>query len=484
MGMSSIRTFFKNINDNCPIQPVTRSSEASSVKLVLVAPPSPYSPHYARLSHPPYSLVSVFDVNPLIPLGPAYVAAAVEAAGFQVEVIDLTFQSQQKLNLNRIHRMILDLTPDIVGFSSFTSTIPTVYQLASLLKKSHPSLPLIIGGSHASALPIRTLTECPSLDAAIIGEGEAILPGFLTQLIEYGLSDELARLSGVIFRSTEGSIIGNSKPVYVENLDAICRPARHLFDLERYKQASSQVPTAKQHPIASIITSRGCPHGCRFCFHSGGWQYRARSPLNVVEEIEYLSNLGFREIQVFDDNFTQNRNRVLEICRLIREKRLEMSFCLPNGVRVDAIDEELLRMMFAVGFYSIHFGVESGDEAMLKSVGKGVSVEQVQAAVRLAKQVGFRVSLYLIVGLPGSTTASMEKSFELVKASGTDYVTAFLFTPYPGSSYWRLLEDQLAEIPWERYNDGDSSNPIYVPEGMTSTQLQYWCSEINKLAEV
>jgi radical SAM superfamily enzyme YgiQ (UPF0313 family) len=426
----------------------------------------------------------VFDVNPLIPLGPAYIAAAVEAAGFRVDIVDLTFQSQQKVNLDRVHQAIFDLAPDIVGFSSFTSTIPTVYRRAKLLKKSSPSLPLIVGGSHASALPIRTLEECPSLDAAVIGEGEAVLPAFLKLLTEHGLCDELANLDGVVLRNAAGSILGDPQPIYVEDLDAISRPARHLFDLDKYKHASSQVPTAKQHPIASIITSRGCPHGCRFCFHSGGWRYRARTPMNVVEEIEHLWNLGFREIQVFDDNFTQNRIRVIDICRLIREKRIDMSFCLPNGVRVDTIDEELLATMFDVGFYSIHFGVESGDEHMLKSVGKGVSVEQVQTAVRLAKKVGFRVSLYLIVGLPGSTLASMEKSFELVKASGTDYVTAFLFTPYPGSTYWRLLEPRLAGVPWERYNDGDSSNPIYVPDGMTNTQLQYWCSQINKLSEV
>jgi hypothetical protein len=147
--VSRIRTVFKNVNDNSSLRREARSREASALKLVLIAPPSPYSPHYARLSRPPYSIVSVFDVNPLIPLGPAYVAAAVEAAGFQVEIVDLTFQSQQKINVNRIHRTILDLAPDIVGFSSFTSTIPTVYRLATLLKKSRPSLPLIVGGSHA-----------------------------------------------------------------------------------------------------------------------------------------------------------------------------------------------------------------------------------------------------------------------------------------------------------------------------------------------
>ncbi len=452
---------------------------ASGKRVVLVAPPSPYPPHYEQLAYPPYTRVQVFNVNPLIPLGTAYLGASLEAAGFDVKVVDLTFSSQHGLSVDKVRDAVLDLNPDAVGLSSFTSTISAVNRIATALKEKQSDIPVVVGGPHASALPKRTLEEFPCFDAAIVGEGEEAFSTLLKQML--GKEENVLPLpKGAICRGKDSAIQGNFGPAYVEDLDGLPFPARHLFDLEKYKLGSSQVPTAKKHPIASIITSRGCPHTCAFCFHNGGYHFRARSPKNVLREVEEIQSLGFKEIQVFDDDFTQDQKRVAEICRLLKESGADMSFCLPNGVRVDTIEEKLLSEMFEVGFYDIHFGLESSDPYMLEKIRKGITLEQLKRAVHMAKEVGFRVTVYLVVGLPGTTAEIEEKNLEFAQESEADYVTGFLYTPYPGSALWNELSGKLADVPWERYNDGSIADPIYVPDGITVEQLQLWCRDINR----
>jgi len=184
-----------------------------------------------------------------------------------------------------------------------------------------------------------------------------------------------------------------------------------------------------------------------------------------------LKGLGFNEVQIVDDCFTEDRQRAVEICETIKDRGLDMSFSLPNGVRVDRVDDELLSAMYDSGFYSISFGVESGDDIVLKINRKGFTVEQIKKAVRAAKMIGFEVKLFTVVGLPGSSVESEEKTIQLIKESGADSAVTSVCIPYPGSSLFDMVKDRLHGVPWERYDEANVLNPIYVPEGMTAHQL-------------
>jgi len=191
----------------------------------------------------------------------------------------------------------------------------------------------------------------------------------------------------------------------------------------------------------------------------------------VVLELEQLKDYGFNEAQIVDDNFTEDRQRVLEIFRQIKDRGLDMSFDLPNGVRVDHMDEELLSTMYDAGFYALHFGVESGDDEVLRTIRKGITVRQVKNAIHIAKKIGFEIVLYIIIGLPGSSVESEEKTLELIKECGVDF-TFSICTPYPGSPLWENVKDQLRGSSWEVFDETNYSNPVYVPDGMTKRQLQ------------
>ncbi len=424
---------------------------------------------------PDSSAVKAMDVPtiPLLPLGVAYVAAALEAAGLDVHIVDLTFSIEGRYDVERVKEAVLNLEPGVVGLSAFTATIPSAYALATALKRDRKDVPLVIGGPHAAALPHRTLEECPALDAAIVGEGEEVFRDLAQHLLSQARPRLQACLPGVVVRQGT-QILGDPTPVYVEDLDRLPFPARHLFDLKRYMEGSYYFD-AKQFPVASIVTSRGCPYACIYCSRvSSGRRFRARSPANVLQELEALKAQGFNEVQIVDDNFTEDRDRAMEICRLIQEAKLDMSFNLLGGVRVDKVDEVLLTRLYEAGCYAIHFGVESGDDQVLRTIRKGVTARQIKEAVQLAKRIGFKVIFYVIVGLPGSTVESEEKTIRLENECGPDATRVALCTPYPGSPLWEMVKDRLDGIAWARYNESDITNPIYLFGDQTKAQLQCW----------
>jgi anaerobic magnesium-protoporphyrin IX monomethyl ester cyclase len=450
----------------------TKSRDHDENRVVLVTPPSSITPLY---SISPSTSGKTMDVPsiPMLPLGPAYIAASLEEAGFEVKVVDLTFSIEGRYDVGRVAKAILNLEPGVVGISSFTSTITSAYTIANAVKKKAKDLPIVIGGPHASALPHRTLEECPAVDAAIIGEGEYAFRDFTRHLFDKGRQRAPVDLKGVVFR--RGSqLLGDPKPVYIEELDRLPFPARHLFNLKKYAE-SSYYFDAKQVPVTSIVTSRGCPYGCLYCSRtSSGHRFRVRSPENVVRELEWLKNAGFNEVQIVDDDFTEDRERVLELCRLIKAKGLDMSFNLLGGIRVDKVDEELLSTMYDAGCYVIHFGVESGDDQVLKYNRKGVTSTQIKNAIHLAKRRGYKVIVYVIVGLPGSSIESEKRTINLLKECGPDATRVSVCTPYPGSALWGMLKDRLEDVAWERYNESDVSNPIYISGDQTKAQLQLW----------
>jgi len=450
----------------------------SKARVVLVTPPSFFPTTYMRLPIPPYSLVPVISMTPLIPLGPAYIAASLKEAGFDVKIVDLTFIDKRALNINEVKKAILRQDPDVVGLSALTWTISTAYEIANALKEEEPDLPIVAGGPHVSALPERTLKECSAIDAVIRGEGENVFRDFLNILLTKGICKEMAELKGLMFRHRD-RILGNPYPVYIENLDSLPFPARTLFNLEKYMEFSRKFQ-AKRVPVASMVTSRGCPHRCIFCARiSSGYRYRARSPENVIRELKQLKNYGFNEVQIVDDNFTEDRKRVFEICRLIKEQGVDMSFDLPNGIRVDHVDEELLSKMYDAGFYSIHLGVESGDDYVLRTIRKGITVKQIKSAVNIAKRIGFDIILYIIIGLPGSSVEAERRTLDLINDLDVPF-TFSVCTPYPGSPLWEMVKDKLKGVSWDRFDETNYGNFIYVPDGMTKEQLQECIDRANE----
>jgi len=439
-------------------------------RVVIVTPPSYFNKTLMRMQYPPYNLVEVMAMTPLIPLGSAYIAAALREGGFETKVADLTFIDKRRIDNQILKRGILEQEPDAVGISALTWTILQAYDLADALKEERPDLHITIGGPHSSALPRRTLEDCESIDAAVIGEGEYVYRDFLKQGLNKNFNPDSFNQPGILFRHNE-KIYGNQAPVYINDLDKLPIPARDLFNLNEYREVGKTF-MAKQTPVASIMTSRGCPQKCIFCCRSAsGYGYRERSADSVVKEIIHLKELGFNEVQIPDDNFTHDRDRVRDICTQLHELDLDMTFDLPNGIRVDHVDMDTMMMMRDVGFYAMHLGVESLDPYTLNTIRKDITVEQVENAVKITKELGFNIILYIIIGLPGSSYEAEMRTLDKIKELDVPF-TFSICTPYPGSPLWKLKEDELKDIQWERFDETLFDDPIYTPDDMTKEQIQ------------
>ena len=205
-------------------------------RVVLLTAPSYALPIYFR-STPESSFTSspTTIIYPSLPLGVAYLASSLEQAGFYVKVVDLTFTGHQNVDVEKVRKEVMRIKPDAVGISSFTHTISTSYKIAENLKEENKDILVAIGGAHVSALPKRTLEECNAIDAVFIGEGEHVFPSFLKGALSEGKDIELSKLRGVMYKH-ENNYLGDPYPVYVDDLDSLPFPARHLFDLNKYKK--------------------------------------------------------------------------------------------------------------------------------------------------------------------------------------------------------------------------------------------------------
>jgi radical SAM superfamily enzyme YgiQ (UPF0313 family) len=374
-----------------------------------------------------------------IPLGLAYLSSALKKSGQEVSILDVR---AERLNNRQVIERIRAYAPRILGVTSNTCQIREASALLDLVKRNFPEIITVLGGPHVSALPEDTLKEHPSLDIGVLGEGETTITELCSAL---SAGTKLNGVSGLVFRE-KLNIVTTPPRNLAENIDDLAFPDRDAFPIDIY---NSHVIEYRAKPITSIITTRGCPYQCVFCSKSVfGSRERLRSAGNVIAEMrELVEEKGYREIHIIDDNFTYDLERTREICNEIIARRWNVYFSLPNGIRVNNFDEDLAALLRRAGFYSLWFGVESGDPEVLKRIKKGIQLDQVRKAVSIAKKHDFFTGMYFVIGLPGSSPRSEKMSLDLARELDPDVMGVGIFTPYPGSEFY----DRESRLEWKHY---------------------------------
>lgn len=372
------------------------------------------------------------------PLGLAYLAAVLERDGHQVSVFDLGLDPSLPLE-DGVGR-VAAFGPHLIGINAMTSVYQSALETAILLKASL-GRPVVLGGPHATVYPERVLTESPVIDYVIRGEGEETLLA-LVRALEAG-SRDLSVIQGLTYRS-RGEIVSNPDRQLIGDLDGLPLPARHLLELKRYG-----LRTPEGQPMATILSSRGCPYNCSYCFKGiVGRTYRQRSPDNIIGEIRrVMEQYDVRNFYFIDDLFTVDLHRLRAISSQIVAERLDIRWqCLG---RVDRVDADTLRTMYAAGCRRIHFGIESGNEQVLRRVAKGIKPEQVRQAVKWARDAGLEVKGYFMLGLPGDTEETMQQTVDLAMELDLDEAMFSLTTPFPGTRLW---DELIRKRPDTQYN--------------------------------
>ena len=397
-------------------------------------------------------------------LGLVYIAGALEQAGHQVQFIDA---EAEDLSFMEINKRIKKFQPQLVGLNSTTGTFSVVRETAQAIKKEFPEIKIIVGGPQVIVFPEISL-EFPEIDFGIVGEGEHSMP-MLAQALQHNNTDEFKKIPGLVYRQN-GKILINLSPEPIRDLDILPLPAWHLLPINKY----TDIIAIKKNYI-TMITSRGCPFNCLFCDARArlGRSFRMHSANYIVSQMVYLKeNFNIQEICFYDDTFTANRKRILDLCNLLIKKRLDIIW--ECRTRVDTVDEELLKKMHQAGCYRIRFGVESGNNEILKFIRKGITKDQVRKAFKLARKAGIEPAAYFMLGHPNETETTLKETIDFALEIDPSYVNfnrVSLSPPGCDLFKWGVEHGHIEADYWEKIVRGEKMHtPFFVtkevPEDM------------------
>jgi magnesium-protoporphyrin IX monomethyl ester (oxidative) cyclase len=377
---------------------------------------------------------------------------------------------QYGLDTDMIMERIREFAPDVVGISClFSHQFPVVTKLARKVKAWDSEVVTVTGGTHPTFLPERCLRE-EALDFIVMGEAEESFPALL-KAIENG--DSLQDIDGLAYRTEERQFI-NPKTAWIKDLDSLPFPARNLLPLQKYFDINIPFLYFSKSPRnISFISSRGCPFSCRFCSSCIYWggRYRARSPENVLAELEHLKTVyGIEEVKFEDDNLTLDTNRAKAIFRGMIERKLNLFWNMPNGVMLKTLaDRELIQLMKQSGCYEVVLAFESGDQWVLDNiVNKPIDLEASRGIVRNVMEEGIDTHAFFIIGFPGENLVQIKNTFTYAHSLDLDKMIVFFYNPLPGTSlYKECLERGLtneAQTEKNQYAIGNISDQDWTPE--------------------
>ncbi|MFH0774232.1 MAG: radical SAM protein [bacterium] len=373
---------------------------------------------------------------PLYPqAGIGYIAEALNQNKINYEVIDMRFGYKIRDLIKRINRVNFDL----MGVSMTSLGYQHTYNIINEVKIRFPDIKIAAGGPHLSTIRERVLEGCTGVDYGFVLEGEE-------SFIELCQGKDLKEIKGLLFRD-EDRVVYNGDRNFIENLNGIGFPKYYKFELDRY--FSKALP---------IISSRGCPYSCIYCpvKTTIGKRFRVRSAENVVEELRYWYSKGYRDFQFQDDNFTLYPDRVYEICELILKAGMkDLRLTCDNGVRADKVDRHLLETMKKTGFYLLAFGVEAGNDRILKRLKKGERIEKIEKAIKDATELGYKVNLFFLLGSPGEGWEDIEDSIELSLKYPVTQALFYNLIPFPGTELfeWVSTNNYFVRKPEDYLND-------------------------------
>jgi radical SAM superfamily enzyme YgiQ (UPF0313 family) len=403
---------------------------------------------------------------------------------------------------------IIDANAERMGWEQFSSLIDQYQPRYYLTQVTAPTLEndlmgcffakargakTIAFGTHVTPIPRETMVPYPSLDYVLVGEPDLTLrdlidnlegktaerpplieqifqnhdPGYIKPIARNGDPD-MHGIKGLAWRDKDQIVVNPPRP-FIASLDELPMPMHELLPLKKYR-----MPMIKG-PFTFIVTSRGCPAGCIFCIKHVSYQYstRLRSPELLMEEMWRLKELGIHNIHMYADLFTVNRDQVADLCRLMIEEQIDIKWTCNS--RVDYVDEEILQLMGKAGCWMISWGIESGNEQVLKHAHKGAYPDKAERALRWAKRAGIKNWGYFIIGLPGETEESIQETIQFAKNLPLDIALFHVAAPYPGTPFFfEVVENNWFRkgTRWEQV-DMDKGTVLDYPD-LSAERLLYW----------
>lgn len=411
-------------------------------KVLLLSPPTPWESYVVQSElYPNLSIILLGTI--------------LKQAKHKVKVVHMI---ADKVGTAKLKDLLISWRPDIVGITMVTFQAKTSREIMRLVKETTRGITIAIGGPHPSALGAFALTTFPDADIAVIGEGDKVILKIADKTIT----------RGVIY------------PAPIKDLDDLPFPNLGLIDIDRFSGIYPPGPM----PSFNIIGSRGCPYKCSFCSKSAmGNRVRFRSPERIIDEMLYLYwNWGIKEFFFQDDTFNTNKKWVKKLLHLIIATGLNKKVAFRARCRVDEklVSPERLQMMKEAGFWEIFYGVESGNQAMLDSMNKGITIGEIKRAFRLTKKAGIKTEASFIIGMPGETPQTIQDSIALWQELKPDWCSFSRAIPFPGTE----LEKQVrakGHLLVENPEDFVLERTLVRTDEMTGDELEEWAVRIGKM---
>jgi len=357
------------------------------------------------------------------PLGLGYVATYVKnkLSAVKVKIVDLAVEEIE------LDYLINSFKPDIIAVTGVTPMARVIRLLLEEIRSCNSSIPIVIGGPHASALKSKIF--CLPVDFAVIGEGEETF----TELIEaINSGRNFSEVDGIIHREQNGNIVENRPRAFIADIDTIPKIDWSLFNMSKY--------TTK----GTIISTRGCPYDCIFCSQSFGKAWRAHSPEYMFDVIRELADkYGVETIRFMDDNPLIKKSRFQKICDMIlsNDYHKKIKVELNHGTRMDIVDKDLFLLLKKVGVKKIWFGLESANPEVLKGMRKELSLDNIEKAIKITRSLGFMINAFITIGMPGDNYNRSMQTMRYVKKNKIDLVSPAVATPFFGTDLYNWVEE-------------------------------------------
>ncbi len=413
-----------------------------SQRVLLIGPP--WGDVYGNFKH--VAKVGVFYP----PLGLCYLKSPLVAAGYDVKVVDAEASG---FSMSDILSVVGDYNPDIIGIQVVSPLWETAKSIAAAVRERFPKIINVCGGPHVTLTHVDAMKEAPQFDYAVLSESE---DGFteLVEAITKGDSNDLDKVGGILYRRN-GEIRRTQPRTLRPDVDNLHFPDRRDLDHSKYLFS---VPGAGIRRFTTIITSRGCPYNCTFCTEPlmYGRTTRFRSARNVVDEVQdFHDRHNINHFIFVDDTLTTRKERIMEMCSLLRERKLDITW--EGWTHVNTVDQDLLHEMHAAGLRRLSFGIESGNAEVLQSLKKNSTLPRIREAYRWAKNAGIETRGSVILGLPGDTRKSAQETIDFVVGlKECDHAYFNIAMPYPGTEIRRqalageagvrLLTEEYSEL--------------------------------------
>jgi len=393
-------------------------------------------------------------------LGLAYIGACLLKEGHTVRVLDA---KNEAITDEDLRRHIEEFQPDIFGVTAMTHEVHAAAHACTVVKGTNGGCLTVIGGPHSSARPEQTLVEFPSIDVAVAGEGEITMCELAMLSTKDRKTAAFERILGITFQ-TRDSVQGNANRPWIENLDVLPFPAWHLFP----------------HVDWPVVAGRGCPFGCAFCQRVLGRRVRLRSVDNVIAELDALANdLGRHSSAWFqDDTFGVNPRWLNEFLDKMsaRKARRGGNYQWGGNSRVNLADVALYKRMREAGCTDLSFGVESGNDQILRRIHKGTTRAMSVRAIRAARKCGIKTHAFFIIGHPGETLRTALQTVHLAAKCRSDSIAVGVMVPYPGTEIWSMAKNgqygyRLLSEDWRMY-DKYFGNALAL-QGLSHRMLEF-----------